>query len=115
MRLVLAPPLSDHMLLLPRSPRLPRGSRLESPCQVFSQDLQLHKALDLNYRALRGAFTRGRGANADRRVYVLHLHLRQDLPVSGARAFNYGDVNKRAAPLVSELSPGVCFLTGSCT
>lgn len=58
--------------------------------------------------------------NADARVCVYMnkqhcLHLQQDLPVSGAYAFNYGDVNKHAALLVRESSPGACFLTGSCT
>lgn len=42
--LVSAPPVSDHMLHPPQSPRLPCGSRLESPCQVSHQALPTSRA-----------------------------------------------------------------------
>lgn len=120
MCLFLAPLLLDHMLQLPQSPRPPRGSRLESPCQVSGQDLQLQKPLVLITRrsAVHSKELAHTGVNTAVCVYMhtQHaLHLQQDLPISGARAFNYGDVNKHAALLVSKLSLGAFFFTRSYT
>lgn len=118
--MVFAPPVSDHMLRLPRSLRLPPapGRSLLVRCLAKTSDFTSPSRLITRRFAVLSVQLAHTAVNTDVHVnmHTQHcLHLQQDLPDSGARAFNYGDVNKYAAPLLTELSPGACFLTGSRT